>query len=399
MQPRIYILVKSVLHMVKSRSYDVIVIGAGAAGLMAAAAACERGHKVAVLEMGAMPARKVLQSGGGRCNFTNTAAGVTRYFGQNPRFVLSALKRVSAYDMLEWAKERGILLEEKTPGRYFCTNGAKDVVNNLMADTSNVDIFFNINVQNVEKRDDLFWLNDKFAAKALIVATGGVSFAALGVSDLGYKIARKFGHTIVPVRPALCALKITDMAHDLSGISLDVEIKIGLENFVDSLLFTHFGIGGPAAYRASLYNLSDGIYINFLPGQNLFEILKTMKTVSGRKTVVKILSDLLPLRVAKWLAPDSSMNIADMKDAELKKISDRISSFYIPANKIKYHTLASAEVTFGGVSTAEISSKTMESKLCPGLFFAGEVLDITGDLGGFNLQWAWSSGRIAGLNA
>lgn len=377
--------------------YDVVIIGAGAAGLMAAAVAHEIGHKVAVLDMGATPARKVMNSGGGRCNFTNAAANFNTYFSKSPRFVCSALSRVSPDDMLAWASKHGITLEEKTPGRFFCTNGAQDVVNGLMQDVSGVDLFFDRLVQDIRKQNDVFYV-ENFAAKKLIVATGGISFGALGVSDIGYKIAKQFGHTIVPVRPALCALKIANMLHDLSGISLDVEITIAGKKIMDSLLFTHFGIGGPAAYRASLYGIENGISINFAPTKNVFEILKKAKSISGTKSVYKVLSDFLPIRVAKWLSGANTMNIADIKDSELRKISDNVSKYFISGDCIKYHGLSSAEVTMGGVSTSEISSKTMESKLCPGLFFAGEIIDVTGDLGGFNLQWAWSSGRVAGMD-
>lgn len=380
------------------KKYDVIVIGAGAAGLSAAATAVQNGARVAVLDMGRTPARKVLASGGGRCNITNTAAAPGRYFSKNPNFVRGAFSRVSPHDILDWAIQHDIVLYEKTPGRYFCRDGANMVVDALLVDAGAADVFLNQYVERVEKSGDCFCVNG-FMAPALVVATGGVSWGTLGVSDLGYKIAKQFGHKIVPPRPGLCALAITGFSPDMAGVSLPVQIIIGKNHVNDSLLFTHFGIGGPAAYRASLYAVHDGIRINLMSGADVFEILKQAKQTNGRRTIGSVLGDFLPNRVVRWRVGNEERRVADIKDAELMQIAQRFSNVFIPGNKIKYHALSSAEVTFGGVDLANISSKTMESKLCPGLFFAGEVMDITGDLGGFNLQWAWASGRVAGVNA
>ena len=377
--------------------YDVIIIGAGAAGLSAGAAAIARELSVAIFDMGASPARKVLASGGGKCNITNTAAARDRYFGQNPDFVRSALCRVSPHDILEWAKKHKIKLYEKAPGRYFCTDGAGAVVDALMRDVRGADIFYNTQIYSVVKTDMGFMVNNTMC-KNLIVATGGFSFATLGVSDVGYKIAKQFGHKIIPPRPGLCALATPDTPSELAGISINAKIKIGRAVVRDDLLFTHFGIGGPATYRASLYDISNGMHINMIPDTDVLEILKSTKKTNGRKTIAGVLGQYLPTRVAKWIAGNDTRNIADIRDAELSQIAERATNFYIRGDKIKYHNMASAEVTFGGIDTRDISSKTMESKLYPGLYFAGEVMDITGDLGGFNLQWAWASGRVAGNN-
>lgn len=384
------------------KKYDVIVIGAGAAGLMAAAAASARNRRVAIVEMGETPARKVMASGGGKCNITNTAADYTRYFGKNPAFVRGALSRIKPEDILNWAHKNNIALYQKTPGRYFCKNGAQEVVDALIADVRGCDIYFNQSVQDVCKNDD--WFNVKtnkqqYATKSLIVATGGISFQTLGVSDAGYKIAKKFGHKIEPVRPALCALAIKGWNTELAGISLEAEIQIGKHTVRDSLLFTHFGIGGPATYRFSLYDLNQDVKLNLCPNLDLFESLKNAKKTQGRKNLITILSSVVPSRIAKWILKDDNRKIADVKDNELKSIADKICNIKIKTSDIKYHGMQSAEVVRGGVNVDEISPKTMESKLCPGLFFAGEVMDIAGDLGGFNLQWAWSSGIIAGQNA
>ncbi len=384
------------------KKYDIIIIGAGAAGLSAATFARKRGKHVAILEMGATPARKVMISGGGRCNITNTDANHTRYFGENPNFVRGALSRVSAYDIIEWAKEKKLSLIEKTPGRYFCKNGANAVVDALIHDVRGVDIFYNTNVKSVQKTADEFIINtnqNTFCATSVIVATGGISFDSLGVSDIGYKIAKTFGHKIIPVRPALCALSIPNAPSELMGVSMGAEIKIGKIKLHDSLLFTHFGIGGPLAYRASVRDIHDGIVINLIPNVDVQKILCDAKRVSGKKNIANILTQYLPNRVAKWITANDTRNIADIKDTEIAEIATRITNIVIPGKKIKLYNMASAEIVRGGVDTHEISSKTMESALCKGLFFAGEVMDVAGDLGGFNLQWAWASGRVAGQNA
>lgn len=383
--------------MVLSR-YDVIIIGAGAAGLSAAGALVSRGKRVAVFDMGQTPGRKIKASGGGRCNITNLAARYDRYFGENRDFVRGAISRVSPRDILEWADLHSIKLVEKSAGQYFCADGAGVVLNALMDDARGVDFVYNTPVSKVEKNGDDFVVNG-CVARSVIVATGGTSFSALGVSDAGYKIAKQFGHKIIPVRPALCALSYVGAPSELAGISLDAQISIGKNVVRDSLLFTHFGIGGPAAYRASLYDIHDGVCIDLLPDVNVLDELRKAKMTQGKKSVAGVLGQWLPARVAKWVARGDVRNIADVKDSEIVQIAERVSKMNVPGDKIEYHGLASAEVVRGGVDTNEVSSKTMESKLCSGLFFVGEVLDIAGDLGGFNLHWAWASGRVAGENA
>lgn len=384
------------------KKYDIAIIGAGASGLMAAGVALGRHKSVAVLDMGNRPARKVMVSGGGNCNITNTNANYTRYFGKNNDFVRSALKQFSPFDILDWTTQHNIKTYEKTPGQYFCTDGAAVVVNALSKDATDADFFWGTSVIDVTHNNGEFQIitnTQNIAATSVIVATGGISFATLGVSDIGYKIAKKFGHKIIPVRPGLCALAITGANSEFSGISLDGEITIGKNKIRDSLLLTHFGIGGPLAYRASLYDLDDGIKIKLIPQIDIYKILIDTKRTDGRKKLTTLLSEYLPARIVKYFINADTRNIADIKDTDLHAIANRIQNIYISGDKIKRHTLASAEVVRGGVSTDDVSSKTMESKLCRGLFFAGEVMDVTGDLGGFNLQWAWSSGFVAGNNA
>ena len=380
------------------KTYDTIIIGAGAAGLKAAHELYLRKKSVLILDMGDTHARKVAISGGGNCNFTNTSATYKTYFGNNPKFTISALKQFSPIDTLNWVKNTGIKFIEKEPGRYFCQNGAKDIVDALKNDIKNIEIKYNTKVESVSKNENLFIVNTEkiqFQCYSIIIATGGVSYPVLGVSNIGHLIAKKFGHKIVPLRPALCALKTKYFDSNLSGISCMVEIKNKDRKFTDNLLFTHFGVGGPAIYRASL---STGKFtINFMPDKNVYEILKSAKQTNGKKDISTILGEHLPNKLALFFLTNPHKNIADFKDSELKEISDKISAFAIE----DYETIGMnvAEITFGGVDTKDISSKTMESLLCPGLFFAGEVMDISGDLGGFNLQWAFSSGIVAGRNA
>lgn len=380
------------------KSFDVIIIGAGAAGLKAAAELAKRNKSVLIIDMGNRPARKIEISGGGNCNFTNLHADYTHYFGKNPRFVTSALTQWTPQDTLNFVKSHNIDVFEKEPGRYFCKNGSKDIINALIQDIKHTQIQFNTELLDINKTKDAFNIKTTkgdFCSNSVIIATGGISYAHLGVSDIGQILAKKFGHKIEPVRPALCAVKTKCFDSDLSGISLPVEITINKNKFSDNLLFTHFGIGGPATYRASLID-SKQMVINFAPNVKVFEFLKSAKQNNGKKSVANTLSEILPNKLAHFLCKDTK-NIADYKDTELQQIATKITKFEI--NDVTTIGMQSAEVTFGGISTDKISSKTMESQLCPGLFFAGEVMDITGDLGGYNLQWAFSSGAVAGKNA
>ena len=380
------------------KTFDVIIIGAGAAGLMAAGQLQRRKKSVLIIDMGDRPLRKVAISGGGNCNFTNLRADFTHYFGKNPQFVISALNHFSPKDVLDWVKKHNIKYIEKESGRFFCKNGSQEIINALLNDAKGANFQYNTNVVKVAKTETLFSVktdHGDFMATSVIVATGGISYPDVGVSNIGQQIAKKFGHKNEPVRPALCAIKTNEFNKELAGISLPVEITVGKNKIADNLLFTHFGIGGPAVYRATLINPKQMV-INFAPNVNVFEFLKSRKQDHGKKSVSGIITEFLPNKLAKFLC-DNRRNIADLRDSELKQIAIKINHFEImDGSAIGFQ---SAEVMMGGISTDEISSKTMESKLCHGLFFAGEAIDITGDLGGFNLQWAFSSGITAGLNA
>lgn len=375
------------------KTYDIIIIGAGASGLFAAGRLCKKCKNICIIDMGNIPARKVAISGGGKCNFTNTHADYKHYFGKNPEFTRSALTRMTPNNTLNWAKSHNIKFFEKTPGQYFAEKSS-DITNALLQDIDNTEIVLSTCVQETTKQNDLFLIKTdtgNFQAKKLIIATGGISYANMGTSDIGYKIAKSFGHKIIPPRPALCgiATKVFDSA--LSGISLAVEIKIDKETIYDDMLFTHFGIGGPAIYRTSVRNLENGFTINLLPGLNAFQWLKSQKQTNGKKLLKTVLSTKLPERIAEFISNQKTKNIADYRDTELQEIATNINRINIAQGTFSLHNFQSAEVTRGGVDTSEISSKTMESKLCNGLYFIGEVLDIAGDLGGYNLQWAWAS--------
>ncbi|HBS76872.1 MAG TPA: aminoacetone oxidase family FAD-binding enzyme [Alphaproteobacteria bacterium] len=384
------------------KKYDVMIIGAGASGMAAAHAALARGRSVAAIDMGNAPLRKVAASGGGRCNFTNAAAGRNRYFGENPDFVRGPLARVTSSDILDWARGHNIAWTEKSAGQYFCADGAGAIVDALMSDARGAKIIQNDAVESVDFSGGQFIIHaasGDYGATSVIVATGGVSFPTLGTSDIGYKIAKHFGHKIVPVRPALCAIATGVFTDTLAGISLPVEITVGRDVITDDMLFTHVGIGGPTVYRATVRNSDADWIINLMPNANTFDILSRAKRTDGRKTVATILGQYMPARVAQWIARGDVRNIADIRDTDLRQVALRVQHIVIARDAYKYHGLRSAEVVRGGVATDQISSRTMESKLRSGLFFAGEVIDIAGDLGGFNLHWAWASGTIAGENA
>ena len=379
--------------------YDVIIVGAGAGGLMAATQLYKRKKSVLVVDMGCAPARKIAVSGGGNCNFTNFKADYTHYFGQNPRFVCSALAQFSPKDTLDWVKSHNIEYIEKEPGRFFCKNGSQDIINALVHDIGNIEIKYNTNLSDIEKINDVFLVkttNGDFHARSVIIATGGVSYPNLSVSNIGHIIAKKFSHKIEPIRPGLCTIKTNAFSADLAGISLPVEIKINRNIIKNDLLFTHFGIGGPAVYRASLFN-SKEIIIDFAPTTDVFELLKRAKQTNGKKSIANVIAGILPNKLARFLSHNDTRNIADCKDSELLKITNNIKQFTV--SDAVAIGMQSAEVTVGGVSTEKISSKTMESQNCDGLYFVGEVIDIAGDLGGYNLQWAFASGYVAGLNA
>ena len=383
--------------------FDIIIVGAGAAGLFAAGRAIAQHKSVCVLDMGPTPGRKVHVSGGGKCNFTNMHADYKHYFGQNPQFTRGALARFTPTDALTWAKAHKIKVHEKSPGQYFAES-ADDVLNALKSDANGAKFLMNKCVKSADKNGDEFIIqctdNTKYYAKKLVIATGGISYPNLGTSDIGYKIAKQFGHKIVPPRPALCGIKIKKcdiFDPSLSGISLPVRILVGKESFLDNILFTHFGFGGPAIYRLTVRDFTPQFGINFLPNINAFDWLKSQKQTNSKKQLKTVLSTVLPERFAAFISQKFTQNMADIPNKTLENIAHKLNNTVLTASGFHLLTFNTAECTRGGIDTSDISSKTMESKLCPNLYFIGEVLDIAGDLGGYNLHWAWASASACEL--
>lgn len=387
------------------KNSDVIIIGAGAAGLMCAIEAGKRGRKVTILDHTNKVGKKILLSGGGRCNFTNIHANPNNYLSQNQHFCISALKRYTQKDFENLVCQYKIPYHEKTLGQLFCDNSAKDILNMLLNECEHYGVEIKPNCQITEiKKSEQFHLNSscgKFECMSLVIATGGLSFPTMGASPLGYKIAEQFGLKVLPTRAGLVPLtlhkKDLDILNELSGVSLNVEVSCNNKSFREAMLFTHRGLSGPAILQISSYwQAGQSIKINLLPTRDIIDYLQEKKLTRPKVELKTILSELFPKRFAEILCEHWLNNkpINQYTEKELQQMSNIIHNWQIQPNGTEgYRT---AEVTLGGVDTNEISSKTFECKTVSGLYFIGEVLDLTGHLGGFNFQWAWSSGFCAG---
>jgi predicted Rossmann fold flavoprotein len=369
---------------------DVLVIGAGAAGLMCAIEAGKRGRRVVVIEHNPQIGRKILISGGGRCNFTNLHTEPRNFLSANPHFAKSALARYRPDDFIALVRKHRIPYHEKTLGQLFCDRSARDITGMLDAEciAAGVRILTACGVRRVDRgaRFTVETDGDSWNTESLVVATGGLSVPKTGATSLGYDLARQFGLALRPCRPALVPLVVGEFA-DLAGVSLPVVARIGTASFVEKMLFTHRGISGPAILQASSYwEPGKELEIDLLPGIDLVSILR-----ERRSDARPVLNALLPVRFAKrWIPPNSG----PLGDREIQALSDRLHHWRVrPSGTEGY---AKAEVTAGGVDTDQLSSQTLETKTVPGLFFIGEVVDVTGQLGGFNFQWAWASGFAAG---
>jgi predicted Rossmann fold flavoprotein len=391
-----------------THTFDVLVIGAGAAGLMAAIEAGRRGRRVALLERADRPGKKILISGGGRCNFTNLHCRPENFLSANPHFAKSALARYTPADFIALVERHGICYHEKTLGQLFCDGPADQIVNLLLTEcaAANVRIVLGADIRAV-RRDDTFGVttqNSIYRAPAVIIATGGLSIPKIGATGFGYDIARQFNIPIRESRPALVPLVLTSAEHanfaDLTGISAPVTVTCLKRTFREKMLFTHRGLSGPAILQISSYwnapppapNISDPILIDWAPNQNILAPL--LQSAAGRNgnTAKVALRAHLPARLADRLvdvaAPTSFTNHA------LADLERRLHAWpFTPTGTEGYEK---AEVTAGGVSTDALSAQTMECRTIPGLYFIGEVVDVTGHLGGFNFQWAWASGAAAG---
>ncbi|HKS36056.1 MAG TPA: NAD(P)/FAD-dependent oxidoreductase [Verrucomicrobiae bacterium] len=386
--------------------FDVVIVGGGAAGLMCAIEAGKRGRSVVVLEHSERLGKKILISGGGRCNFTNTGAAADHYVTRgSPHFCKSALARFTPDDLIALVEKHGIAWHEKKLGQLFCDLSSRQIVDLLKneCDAAGVEIKLNCNVSSVRKNSgfDLETNPGTFTADSLVVATGGLSFPKLGATDFGYRLAEQFGVKVVPPQPGLVPLTFAggDQAAfaELSGVSVAVVASVPGARFCEHVLFTHRGLSGPAILQISNY-LRNGepLCLDLFPDHPAREYLKANRRENKNKELKTLLSQRLPQRfVETWCAryaPSRPMN--RYSDRELDEIAKRLHRWELQVAGTEGY--AKAEVTLGGVDTDELSSKTMESRRVPGLFFIGEVVDVTGWLGGYNFQWAWASGHAAG---
>lgn len=386
---------------------DVVVIGAGAAGLMCAFTAAARGRRVLLLDHANKAGKKILMSGGGRCNFTNMYTEPVNFLSGNPHFCKSALARYTQWDFIEMVSRHGVPYHEKKLGQLFCDNKASDILDMLFEECrqAGVDLRLNTSVQSVERNEDGYRLQSdagELACQSLVIATGGLSIPTLGASGFGYQIARQFGHSVLPTRAGLVPFTITEpqlkgICEALSGTSVeDCLVSCNGQSFKENILFTHRGLSGPAILQISSYwQPGDVIEINLLPHLNLVDWLAEQRRERPNIELKTLLGELFTRKMAGLLAEHwfISRPLKQYSPAELEDVAEKLGNWQlVPAGTEGYRT---AEVTLGGVDTREVSSKTMESQKAPGLYFVGEVLDVTGHLGGFNFQWAWASGYAA----
>ncbi|NMH59868.1 NAD(P)/FAD-dependent oxidoreductase [Alteromonas sp. MYP5] len=385
---------------------DVVVIGAGAAGLFCAAQAAKRGRKVEVLDHAKKVGRKILMSGGGRCNFTNMYASPENFLSQNPHFCKSALSRYTQWDFISLVAEYGIPYHEKTLGQLFCDDSAADIVNLLLGECAKygAQVTTRCEILSVEKVDEGFAVTTSlgdYRAESIVIATGGLSLPKLGATPFGYKIAEQFGLSVLPTRAGLVPFTLHDkdkqVFADLSGIAVDVAAGNQRNSFTEAMLFTHRGLSGPAMLQISSYwEPGEAIDVSLLAAAQA-EILQDARKTSPDAQLSTVLAKHFPKRLTQVLIDINqwqNLPIKQFSEHQLNMMENQLQSWKIKPNGTEgYRT---AEVTLGGVDTNEISSKTMMAKNVEGLFFIGEVLDVTGWLGGYNFQWAWSSGWAAG---
>lgn len=385
-------------------SYDAIILGAGAAGLMCALTAGQRGRRVLLIDHADRPGKKILISGGGRCNFTNLHTAPDRYLSTNPHFAKSALRRYTQADFLALVEKHRIAWHEKTLGQLFCDGSARQVVDMLLTEceAGGVELVLGQPVRAVTHADATYTvtIGDRtVTAPALVIATGGPSIPKMGATDFAYDLARQFGLKIVEPRPALVPLTLGGdeiLFRDLSGVAAPVEARAGKSKFREAALFTHRGLSGPAILQISSYwRHGETVAIDFLPDRAP-DWLVQAKRSQPRATLRKLLAEALPTRLADTLCEQLQLNseLVNTADKALGHAQQRLSAWPFHPNGTE--GFAKAEVTIGGIATAGLSSQTMEARTVPGLYAIGEAVDVTGWLGGYNFQWAWSSGWAAG---
>jgi predicted Rossmann fold flavoprotein len=386
---------------------QVVIIGAGAAGLMCALTAAARGRQVLLIDHANKPGKKILMSGGGRCNFTNMYCEPSNFLSENPHFCKSALARYTQWDFIGLVAKHGVPYHEKKLGQLFCDNKASDILSLLLSECAEAgaELRMDTSVSEISRLDSGYQLHTsagEIRCESLVIATGGLSIPTLGATGFGYQVAKQFGHTLLPTRAGLVPFTITDpqlkeLCNELSGTSVeDCVVSCNGQSFKENILFTHRGLSGPAILQiSSFWQPGEAISINLLPHIDLPEWLEQQQRERPNSELKTLLAELFTKKMAGLLADNwfASKPMKQYTHAELKAIAEQLGDWQlVPAGTEGYRT---AEVTLGGVDTREVSSKTMESLKSPGLYFVGEVLDVSGHLGGFNFQWAWASAYAA----
>eukprot|EP00439_Symbiodinium_sp_Y106_P089097 s1_g1633.t1 len=391
-----------------SSSYDAIVLGAGGAGLMCAGMAGQLGHRVLVLDHAKKPGEKIRISGGGRCNFTNLNTDVDRFLSADPFFARNALNAYKPEDFIALVEAYGIAYHEKTLGQLFCDGSSQQIIDMLLAECAKGDVGIKLetSITSVQKTDTGFRVETSTGpveSVSLVVATGGKSIPKMGATGLGYQLAGQFGLPLVETRPGLVPFTFDPTwkeAHaGLPGVSVDAEVSTSSTSFKEALLFTHRGLSGPAVLQSSSYwQEGTPVDINLLPEADLFADLSEMRGSRPRTDITVAVSDFLPKRLAERMTEQITghRRLADLSNKRLKEVSDQVHRWrLVPTGTEGYRT---AEVTVGGVATQALRPKTLEARSVPGLYFIGEVVDVTGWLGGYNFQWAWASAAAAARN-
>ncbi len=387
-------------------TFDVVVIGAGAAGMMCAVEAGRRGRRVLIADHAAAPGEKIRISGGGRCNFTNIRTTPKNFLSANPHFCISALSRYTPADVIALVRRHSIAFHEKTLGQLFCDDSAKQIIAMLVSEMKDAGVELRVGVvaEDIEKTDDGFSLTvggRAISCEALVIATGGKSIPKMGATGFGYEVAKRFGLRLTETRPALVPLTfeagLLERLSPLSGVSVEARVSHGKTTFSEGLLFTHRGLSGPAILQISSYwREGEAITVDLAPGVDVLAELRAAKKASAKRRLDTVLAAHMPRRLAEALIArqDEMGNIADAPDALLQRLAADANAWTVkPVGSEGYRT---AEVTLGGVDTRDLDQKTLGAKSVPGLHFIGEVVDVTGWLGGYNFQWAWASGWAAG---
>ncbi|MDA8829316.1 NAD(P)/FAD-dependent oxidoreductase [Candidatus Pelagibacter bacterium] len=392
-----------------TEQFDVIVVGAGAAGMMSAIEAGKRGRKVLLVDHAKKIGEKIRISGGGRCNFTNIHTHPSKFISNNPKFVISALKQYTQNNFIDLIKKHNIKFHEKKLGQLFCDESAQQIIDMLLLECEMAKVVLkkDTTIDDIDKKDNKYFIvvgSDQYFCQSLIIATGGLSIPKIGASKFGYDIAQKFGLKVIETLPALVPLtfseKILAICKELTGLSVEAVVSFKKTFFEEGMLFTHRGLSGPSILQISSYwKLGDNIKVNLSPKLDVDKFLNDRKISNPKQDISITVSEILPKRLAHIICNENNVNgnICELSNKVLTSLSNSINAWAInPTGTEGYRT---AEVTLGGIDTEEISSKTMMSNKHPGLFFIGEVVDVTGHLGGYNFQWAWSSGYVAGQYA